>query len=73
MKIPKHIFPHWYEYHYLNEQNNNDACEYWIKNIDKIRFEKSYWKETINIRYGLGGDRNIHCPETEYNPPTPFL
>ena len=41
--------------------------------IDKIRLEKSYWKEIKNIRYGLGGCRNIHKPETEINPPTPFF
>lgn len=35
------------------------------------KFEVSL--DNIISRENMGGDKNIHTPETEINPPTPFL
>jgi hypothetical protein len=39
--------------------------------ISLKKYSKMY--RTYTAREKMGGSKNIHMPETEHNPPTPFL
>jgi hypothetical protein len=48
----------------------NDVDDFTIKEMKRKYMEK-YVSDVK--RRKMGGSKNIHCPETEINPPTPFL
>ena len=50
-----------------------EGREFWENHEMRISIERAKLNLILSIRNEFGGDRNIHMPETEYNPPTPFL
>ncbi len=46
-----------------------------VEGLELKEMKKKYIEKYVSDvkRRQMGGSKNIHCPETEYNPPTPFL
>jgi hypothetical protein len=63
MKIQKHLFPYLYEFHSLGDYDTKEGYKYFLKNGEKIRFEKKCLKEIMGIRFEFGDNKNIHILE----------
>jgi hypothetical protein len=73
MEINKNLYPHLYEFHSLGGFNTEEGQDYFHANGTKISREDYYSMKIEVYRRKFGKTKNIHMPETEINPPTPFL
>ena len=75
----KSVYPFHYEFEKIRavkrgNRLSEEEKEFLHKNHQKLTDEYELHIQLCQERIvNLGGDRNIHCPETEINPPTPFL
>ena len=53
----------------FHKMGYDDVEDYALKEM-KRKYIERYVSDVKRER--MGGSKNIHCPETEINPPTPF-
>jgi hypothetical protein len=65
---------HYHEFVSLGGVRTEQGKKYGEDNSRILSYEYLKLLETLRYRdEDLGGDKNIHMPETDHNPPTPFL
>ena len=72
-KIDGKVCPHLLEFKLLGGFFSEQGMEYYEKNWEDVRMEDKIHVRSVKDRRRMGGDLNIHLPETVVNPPTPFL
>lgn len=71
--LSKKFYPYYAEYDRLGKSDTEEGRKFLEENKSNIDDEISQclefgWYRKMNL-----DSRFVHCPETEYNPPTPFL
>ena len=71
--INKKRYPFLYEFYRLRKMRTLEGREFWENHEMRISIERAKLNLILSIRNEFGDNKKIHMPETEYNPPTPFL
>ena len=71
--ICKKRYPFLYEFYRLEKMRTLEGREFWENNEMRISIERAKLNLILSIRNEFGDNKKIHMPETEINPPTPFL
>ena len=71
--ISKRLHPHLYEYYRVGGFDTWEGRKYYKMKEHWIMMELTSCWNLFNNRARSGGNKKIHMPETEPNPPTPFL
>ena len=73
MIYSKRLSPHIHEFIMLGEGSTHEGRRYAVDNTRIIHNEFIELSKIESHRVILGGDKNIHMPELNHNPPTPFF
>ena len=73
--ISKKMYPLLHEMQRLGGFYTSEGIEYLNRHYDEIKRERVGWDTTRYFRVVEfnDDDKKVHMPETEINPPTPFL